>query len=298
MTSSIGRLALGAAGTAIGFSIGGPFGGAIAGTLGSLAGNILFPQELPDIEGPRLTESQLMNSAYGAPIKIGYGRIVVSGSVVYYPGFEEHVHEETQGGKGGPTQTVRSYSYTGSFRVNFCEGPGDAFLKLWANGRLIYNAENTDDPIIDATGLNRAPGVQAIRFYLGTETQLPDPTEQADKGVNATPAYRGQMGTFFQNYPLDDTGGVPPQVKALIARNATETFPAKTVSTIGGTNGIYWEMQPGGRTMLVPNMVRVDLVAQLALSRDTTGRGQPFFPCVDAEGNYYRSRSGSPGRIV
>jgi hypothetical protein len=289
-------LGLGLAGAAIGFAIGGPFGaaafGAQAGFIGgTLLGNILFPQILPDIVGSRLDPNKRMVAAYGTPIPIGFGQFVVGGIISYYPGFVEHEITEELGGKMGPTQTSRSYTYTGSFRANFCEGPADAILKIWMNRVLIYDATNTTEPIIDLARLERAPGVNAIRLYLGTETQLPDPTEQADKGVNATPAYRGIVGAFFQNYPLDDSGGLPPQITVLIAMKATEILPITTLTGAPGGNS-EWEWQPGKQSFLTSEQTRISNANQQILKKGGFGGGEPQFPCVDGEGNFYRIRDG------
>lgn len=294
--SSVGRLGLGLAGAGIGFLIGGPFGAAAFGAQlgflgGTLLGNILFPQTLPDLVGSRLDPNKLMVSSYGAPIPIGFGQFVVGGNVAYYPGFVEHEIVEDLGGKGGPTQTSRTYTYTGSFRVNLCEGPADAILKIWADRTLIYDATNTTDPIVDLARLERAPGTNAIRLYLGTETQLPDPTEQADKGVNATPAYRGIVGIFFQNYPLDDSGGRPPQITALIAMKATEILPLTTLTGAPGGNN-FWEWQPGKQTFLTSSTTRVSNANQQILKKGGAGGSKPAFPCVDSEGNFYRVLDG------
>ncbi len=295
--SSLGRLGLGILGAGVGFLIGGPFGAAAFGAQlgflgGSLVGNILFPQELPDIVGARLDPNKTMTSQYGAPIPIGFGQFVTGASIAYYPGFVEHEIREEVGGKGAPTQTAISYTYTGSFRANFSEGPADAILKIWANRVLIYDATNTVEPIIDLARLQRAPGANAIRLYLGTETQLPDPTEQADKGIDATPAYRGIVGAFFQNYPLDDSGGVPPQITALIGMKASEILPLTTLDA-GASGGNSWEWLPGKHTFMTNPTTLVSNETQQLLIKGNFGQdADPEFPCLDSEGNYYRLNEG------
>ena len=285
-----GRLALGVVGAGIGFAIGGPFGAAAFGAQlgflgGTIVGNILSPQELPDIEGQRLDPNQAMSSAYGNPIAIGFGRFVVGGTSVYYPGFVEHEITEEVGGKGStPSQTQRSYTYTGDFRVNFCEGPVDAILKIWMNRRLVYDATGTGgNQILDWTELNEAPGVQALRKYLGTETQEPDITEVADKGVNATPAYRGQVGAFFQNWPLDEYGGVPPQVTALISTSATIVLSATQHPSVVTAN---LTRIPGTNTFAAGKTVW-DNGAQRPLGANGDISPDPAFPIIDGSGHQW-----------
>ncbi len=269
-----------------GFALPGPFGVSIGFLAGQVVGNILFPQDLPDIDGPRIDGVRTMTSSYGDPIRFGYGRFVCGTSLTYYPGFEEHVTTDEAGGKGmGPTQTTRSYTYTGNFGCDVCEGPAEAVLKMWANRQLIYNAENTTDPIMDVLRLSRAPGANAIRIYLGTETQLPDPTEQADKGVANTPAYRGQVRLFFQNYPLDDTGGVPPQITALVAMKATEVLSTTTTDN-PGEGGSFWEWQPGLNSWLIPTVSRVDNATQTVVATDSVGFMDPKTLSADGSGTF------------
>ncbi len=297
---SFGRLALGLVGAGIGFAIGGPFGAAAFGAQlgflgGTIVGNILFPQELPDIEGQRLDPNQSMTSSYGNPIAIGYGRFVVGGTLVYYPGFVEHMIEEEVGGKGAPTQTVRSFTYTGDFRVNCCEGPVGAILKIWMNRKLVFDATGTGgDQIINWTEISEAPGEQAIRKYLGTEIQEPDVTEVADKGVDATPAYRGQAGAFFQDWPLDEYGGIPPQVTMLISSAVTVVLSATThvagwlnvnIAKIPGTN--LFAIGGSNPSIIFDNGSRRTL-GTIPVS------GDPEFPIVDDNGNMWslnRSRT-------
>ncbi len=270
-----------------GFALLGPFGASVGFLAGQVVGNILFPQDLPDIDGPRLDGVRTMTSSYGDPIRFGYGRFVCGTSLTYYPGFEEHVITDEAGSKGiGPTQTARSYTYTGNLGCDVCEGPAEAVLKIWANRQLVYNAENTTDPIMDVLRLSRAPGANAIRIYLGTETQLPDPTEQADKGVAGTPAYRGQVRLFFQNYSLDDTGGVPPQMTALVAMKATEVLTTTTVDN-PGQGGAHWEWQPGLNSWLMPAMSRVDNATQTVVVTKAGMNNDQLFPCADRSGNFW-----------
>lgn len=287
---SIGRLVLGAAGAAIGFYFGGIQGAQIGFLVGSAVGSAIFPEDLPDIQGSKLDPISTVSS-YGSPIAIGYGRFVTGGVMAYYPGFVEHeVTTENESGKSAPTQKQISYSYTGSFRINFAEGPIQEFVKLWANRTLIYDASNVEQPILDLERLNEAPGVNAIRFYLGGETQLPDPTEQADKGLNATPAYRGLAGVFFQNYPLDDTGGRVPQWSALMSTDTSEILPVTVIPNASGS--VNWEWQPGKQTFLTGPSIRVDNQSQSILKSGGFGGAKPDFPCVDMTGDFYRIREG------
>ena len=282
------RIGFGFAGAAVGFVFGGVQGAQLGYLAGSLIGGLVAPDELPDIEGNRLDPSQMMTSAYGDPIIVGIGRFVAGGTLAFYPGFDEHEIETETDGKGGPTQKTTSYTYTGNFRVNWCEGPADAILKIWANRKLIYDRTNTTNPIIDQERINNAPGANAIRIYLGTEDQLPDVKELELLGINETNAYRGIAGGFFQNYPLDDSGGVPPQMTALIATHATEVFPLTTLTLV--SSGSFYEWQPGKASFIVDSSTRVSNITQTQIA---SGGAKPgLFPCVDSLGNFYGVEAG------
>jgi len=287
--SGIFRLGLGLVGLALGSAVGQPQLGLL---FGSLLGSFLFPEELPDIEGNRLDPDQVMTSSYGDSIPIGLGQFVVGGTMSFYPGFDEHVIENEVGGKGGSTQTSRSFTYTGNFRVNWCEGPIDAVLKIWANRLLIYDRSSSKEPILDLQRLERAPGSNAIRIYLGEEDQLPDPTEEEIEGFNNVDAYRGIAGGFFQNYPLDDTGGVPPQMTALITTAASEVLPFTRLAGVG--TQVAFEWQPGKATFMCGREQRFSSETEQVLAiNGPFGITWPQFPCVDSDGNFYEATIGA-----
>lgn len=187
--------ALAIVGAAVGFAVGGPQGAQIGFAIGSTAGSLLFPPKLPD--GPRLEDKSIQVSTYGQPIPRIYGTTRLSGNVLWATELLETATE--QDGKGGPTQTT--FSYRASFAVSVCRGPIVRFRKIWADGRLIYNADGS--PTSDFAAAS-------IAFYLGTEDQLPDPTIQALKG--ATPAYRGQAYVVFTDLQLEKFGNRLPSL--------------------------------------------------------------------------------------
>lgn len=288
------RLGLATAGAVAGFAIGGPLGAGLLGAqlgfaAGSIAGNILFPPPGQTHEGPRLNDLTVTSSAYGRPIPIGYGRMRYGGNVVWSPGIKERRNEEEVGGKGGQTQTTVSYSYTADFRAVLCEGPAAAVLKIWADGKLI--ADFTGSGPIFTTKVSRGN----IRINLGAESQLPDPAEQADKGIANAPAYRGLVSLVFDDMPLEDFGNRIPQVTAEVAFAASETFPTATL-TPTGPGLLYAELQPGGRTYINHGgdgeVTRIDLVGQRELiTADLPDFNNPVtnFPAIDGEGNFYNA---------
>ena len=121
--SNAGQAVLSIAGAAVGFVVGGPAGAAWGFQLGSLAGSALFPTDLGTVSGPRLNEANIQVSTIGAPIPVLYGTFPFSGNLIWSSGIEETVTKKKQGGKGGPTQTVKTYSYATNCAVGICEGP-------------------------------------------------------------------------------------------------------------------------------------------------------------------------------
>lgn len=286
MSADIGRLALTTVGVIAGFALtGSPFGASIGLALGAGLGFFLFPPEGKVIEGPRLDDLKVSFSSYGRPIPRIYGTMETGGNVVWSPGLVEHRTEEEVGGKGTPSITQVTFLYTASFRINYSVGVADAILKNWADTKLIRDATGTGpvENFFDTSG----PGSQAVRDFLGTTTQLPGPAEQADKGIANTPAYRGTVSQEYEDHPLGNYGNRIPQITAEIAMSATESFPSDTLSGVS-PNGTNWEWQIVGETFLIDTMTRIDNVGQTVLATNSLN-ADPRFPCVDAEGNFYRA---------
>ena len=194
--------------------------------IGSTIGGILFPEQLPTVFGPRLSELGVNASTYGRPIPIIYHRMVLPANIIWSPGLVEHKKKKSVGGKGGPEQSVVTFTYTASFEAMFCEGPAVAILRLWFNAKLVY----------DATEFNTGPVSQFldnIRFFLGTETQLPDPETEIDKGTGNVPADRGIVKIHVQDLPLEDFGNAIPTVRAEVAITTGPVFPTADLALDG-----------------------------------------------------------------
>lgn len=185
-------LVLGAAGAVVG-SFFGPLGTSIGWALGSALGNALSPT---NSNGPRLTDLHLQNSSYGQAIPIVYGTVRIAGDVIWETDLQEH--SQKTGGKGGPT--VTTYTYTASYAVLLCEGPIGGVLRIWANGRLVWDPTSMD------------PTDFPFTLYLGDEVQLPDPTIEAVEGVGNVPGHRGTAYVVFTDQLLTDFGNVLPSL--------------------------------------------------------------------------------------
>jgi hypothetical protein len=112
-----------------------------------------------------------------------------------------------------------------------------------AASSIIYDM--TSATPVNAVGLN-------FVFYDGSETQLPDPTIEAAKGVGLTQAYRGQMYAVFKNFPIDlftENGVIViPLFAATILDDpygsiVTSSFPITTSTSPRSWGTVDWTAQ-------------------------------------------------------
>ncbi|MEM7668822.1 MAG: glycoside hydrolase/phage tail family protein, partial [Pseudomonadota bacterium] len=211
-------LLLSAAGSAAGGAIGGTFLGVSAATIGQVAGATagalvdqrLFRSGSQPVEVGRARSLRIQSSTEGVPIPQVYGRMRVSGQVIWSTKYLEKVRTTTSGGKGGiggsssSAQTVREFSYCISFAVSLCEGVIDRVGRIWADGKLL-----------DTQGLT-------IRVYRGDQSQPPDPKIMAVEGAGVTPAYRGTAYVVFEDLPLEQFGDRIPQLNFEVFRAPPE----------------------------------------------------------------------------
>lgn len=227
----MGQLITTIAGGAIGFVLGGPLGAQIGATLGGMIGATLFG---PTIKGPRLTDLKVTASTYGAAIPEIYGTARLGGNMIWTTGLKETKHKS--GGKGGPKQTT--YSYDCTFAVALCKGPIDEILRIWADGKIIYDVAGgstrlnfgqgpTTPSMITAAfaGKKKKKGGYSLRVYRGTEDQLPDSLMEADKGVGNVSAHRGIAYVVFEKMQLEDFGNRVPQLSFEVTKRISNNMP-------------------------------------------------------------------------
>lgn len=226
-------LALAAGGALLGQGIG--IGANAGWILGSAAASVLFPEDGPVIEGPRLTDLTVTSSAYGKSIPIGYGTFRAAGNVIWSTGLKETKRTEEVGGKGGggASQTNVTYTYSASFAVAFCEGPADDVTKIWADGKLIYDKASPPPEQEETTKKPLTPITEVIkhgltfRFYNGSETQEPDSIIAASQSEpNSTPAFRGLAYIVFDDMQLADFGNRIPSISVELTYNRNNLQPA------------------------------------------------------------------------
>ncbi|MCM2563781.1 phage tail protein [Lutimaribacter sp. EGI FJ00015] len=198
--------------------------------LGSVVGQSLFGPKLPDQQGPRLSDLAVSSSAYGAPIPIAYGTLRIAGNMIWSTGLIETTTTTRVGGKGGGGgQKVTEYSYAASFALAFGEGPADQVLRLWADGKLIFDRTGA----IEGSQTVARDGLR-MRFYPGDETQLPDPLIASVEGAGSVPAHRGLCYIVFEDFELADYGNRIPNITAEITWRAQPRYPVQRLQFISG----------------------------------------------------------------
>ena len=227
----MGQLITTVVGGALGFLVGGPLGAQIGATLGGMIGASLFG---PTIKGPRLNDLKVSASTYGAAIPEIYGTVRIGGNMIWSTGLKETKHKS--GGKGGPKQTT--YTYDCTFAVALCKGPIDEILRIWADGKLIYDVSGGSTRLPDFTSNNdmvmaaikiigekkKKKGFN-LRVYRGTEDQMPDSLIVADKGAGNVSAHRGIAYAVFEKMQLEDFGNRVPQLTFEVTKRISNNMP-------------------------------------------------------------------------
>jgi hypothetical protein len=201
--SSTGQAVGGIVGAVVGYYTGiGPVAGA---QIGMTIGGLLDPPKGPTVVGPRLSDLSVQTSSYGVPLARVYGTVPIVGNIFWLENnqIKETVKKKKQGGKGGPSSTVKTYSYSATFAVALADcsktGPVAGIRRIWLGSVLWYNAGSDDLETIIASNKN----AEGFRLYLGTADQMPDPRMQADIGVDDCPAYRNTAYIVFEDLQLE-----------------------------------------------------------------------------------------------
>jgi hypothetical protein len=219
-----GNIIYGAIGAVIGYFASGmtPMGAFYGWAIGSAVGSIIDP---PEMQGPRLEDLKAQASTYGWAIPRVYGQMRQAGNVIWQPNLIEVGNEDDS--KGGAE--VTSFSYYAHAAILLCEGPIAGVRRIWANKRLIYDIRSTNfGPIADKSTAS------AIRVYLGTETQTPDPLIVAHQGDS--PAYRGWAYVVVENFALSEHYGnrLPLFEFEIIQLGSTEIPDAQEIGVDAG----------------------------------------------------------------
>lgn len=180
--------------SSVGTLIGGPIGGAVGALIGRSVDARLFAP--PGREGPRLSDLRVQTSSYGSDIPAMFGRMRVSGTVIWASELIEH--RQRSGGKGQPTTT--SFSYSVSMAVALSSRPLARIGRIWAEGNLLRGeAGDFKSPV-------------TMRLHDGSEDQPVDPLIAAAVGIGQCPAYRGIAYVVLEDMDLAPFGNRIPSL--------------------------------------------------------------------------------------
>jgi hypothetical protein len=210
-------------------------GSALAGQVAAWAvGAYLNKDNGQHTQGPRLQNLQTQTSTEGAPIPEVFGTARLAGNIIWSAAIRETAHVQESGGKGGPSNSHTSYTYSCSFAVGLCEGEITGIRKIWADGILIYNKGDT------ATGDELAVSNQlGITVYTGSEDQEPDSTIEASVGVGNTPAYRGLAYIVFTDLQLEKYGNRIPNITCEVVEDGSIVLDPWTEISTGASSGSF-----------------------------------------------------------
>lgn len=241
---------LSAAGAALGSGFGGTvlglsgavIGRAVGATVGRAIDQRLFGLGADPVETGKTERFRVTGASEGTAIPRLWGRMRVPGHVIWASRFSETA-TSTGGGKGTSPSPTTNYSYSVSLAAALCEGEVRAVGRIWADGIEI------------------SPASLNLRFYPGTEDQLPDPKIEAVEGIGLAPAYRGIAYVVIEDLDLARFGNRVPQFNFEVIRPAqgAEASPyadaAQSVTAVAmipgtgeyalATTPVYFEDAPG-----------------------------------------------------
>ena len=217
-------LALSLAGQFVGGFVGGPFGATIGRALGALAGSAVDGLLFGEKQTPTGNDIRLQGSSEGGAVPRLYGWSRLSGNIIWARELEL-LGGENAGAKGfGQEQDEDVVG--ASFAVAFCEGEVHRLGRIWADGQLL-----------DTVGLT-------LRFYRGTEDQLPDGLVEATQG-GVAPGYRGLCYLVVEQLPLNRFGNRIPHLSVELCRVVGDLEPnIRAVTVIPGATEFGYDPVP------------------------------------------------------
>lgn len=266
-------IVLSAAGLALGTGIGGTVLGLSAAAIGQAAGATvgrLIDQRLlgsgsAAVETGRVDRFRIMGAGEGATVGQVYGRMRVSGQVIWATSFQES-SETAGGGKGTPAgPSVTQYSYTISLAVALCEGTITRVGRVWADGVVMRQAD-----------LN-------MRVYDGSAFQVADPKIAAIEGLDNTPAYRGVAYVVFEDLPLAQFGNRVPQFTFEVMRPSEETEDRATADIARQVRGVAMIPGTGEYALAItPVYLSPDFGEEIGINVNTPLGGSDFVVATEA----------------
>lgn len=256
------RVAVGIVGAAIGNLVAPGIGTQAGFFIGSLVGGALGQDDLPAIKGPKIDDGNVTSSTYGVMIPWVFGTLSINGNIVDAGPLITESERESHGGKGGPSQD--SITYTQFIDYDVAIGRGVlGLLKIYVNETLIYDATPNAD-------VERPEWLQ-FTFYEGSDSQQPDPTFEALRGVGNVPNYRGVAHVVFKRFKVSEFGTTALNFRFVVTSAGAESISSWT----------YAEPDSGSDTALhIVHNTYADLMIG-SLSRPENGTYDTFAVAID-----------------
>jgi len=167
--------------------------GPVGGIVGTLLGGVI-DQRLAGgrpRRAARAADPQIQAASYGEPIPVVRGRMRVAGNVIWAAPMRETPARSSKRGSS-------SASWSASFAVLLARGPIMGIGRVWADGKLLR----------DANGQWLQP--VTMRLLPGSERQQADPLIAAAE--SPAPAFRGLAVAVFEDLPLGEFGNRLPNL--------------------------------------------------------------------------------------
>jgi len=187
----------------------------LASGLGAYIGNDFEKYLLSDdkytFSGYRFTGFNQQSFCYGADIPKVYGRVILSGNIVWYGEVREEKKTKVKefGNIFKHKEHNTHYRYYVNFAMILCEGIVDEISRIWADEEEIY--------------LNH----YNLTIYYGTEEQNVDPLIASQVGKENVSAFRGLCYVVIKDFPIDPKRSTLPkftfEVKRKMSRNRPMT---------------------------------------------------------------------------
>ena len=177
---------------------------------------MLFAPDGQKVQGPRLTDLNVGTAAEGADIPMVWGNARLAGQLLWRAPATERKHKKKVGGKGTPTSSSTTYTYSCSFAVGFGvpRGGVGVLRKVILNGKVE----------VDYTGESSIANSNGLQFtwYDGSQTE-PDALIEAYVGAGNVSARPGKMYLVFDELQLSERyGNRLPSVEVEVAVNGDD----------------------------------------------------------------------------
>lgn len=286
------QLVLGVAGAVVGGFFGGATGAQLGWMIGSTLGGFLDRPDGTVTEGPKLTDTRVTISTYGAMIPKLWGTAPVAGNIIDASDKRETAHYETQGGKGPPESTSVTYTYDVDLDIYICEGEIDGIVRVWANENLIYDA-GTNDAFLLAEVNKNVP----FTLYVGSETQTADPTFETLHGAGNVPAYRGIAHVVFSAFQLAPYGNQIPTFRFEVVKTGSGAYPSNLTGIPANTNVLAPMVDRAHRYIYWPHGT-FTITDRDSVIATVTGLNSPLAVAMDEDGDILSMGQGGATPVI